>query len=186
MNTMNTMSTLNALNTLNPRHAARIIALQVLYEVDLSPHKPGIVLSRHFVESPELPDELRSFASELVSGVTARRAELDERIHACAPEFPVEALAAVDRNVLRIALFELERGDVPMKATVNEAVELAKEFGADASPRFINGVLASAIVRYHSEIGANKQDVADVVDVSAPNVSDVSDVSDRDQASNLE
>ena len=183
---MNPMNPMNPMNALNPRHAARIIALQVLYEVDLSQHKPGIVLSRHFVESPELPDELRSFASELVSGVTARRVQLDERIYACAPEFPVDDLAAVDRNVLRIALFELEHGDVPMKATVNEAVELAKEFGGDASPRFINGVLASAIVRYHSESGANKQDIAEVVDVSVPSVDDVLDVSDRDQASNSE
>ena len=176
------------MNPLNPRHTARMIALQVLYEVDLSQHKPGIVLSRHFVESPELPDELRSFASELVSGVTARRAQLDERIHTCAPEFPVDALAAVDRNVLRIALFELERGDVPMKATVNEAIELAKEFGGDSAPRFINGVLASAIVRYHSEIGASKQDVQDAIAPSVDHVDikSVSDVLDRDQASNLE
>jgi N utilization substance protein B len=88
---------------------------------------------------------------------------LDERIHACAPDHPVETLAAIDRNVLRIALLELERGDVPAKVVVNEAVELAKEFGGDAAPRFINGVLASVIVRYHSV--------------------NVSDVSDRDQAS---
>jgi transcription antitermination protein NusB len=167
---------------MNLRHAARALALQVLYEVDLSQHQPGIVLSRHFVESPELPDDMRTFASELVSGVTMRRAQLDERIGACAPDFPVDTLATIDRNVLRIALFELERGDVPVKATVNEAIELAKEFGGDASPRFINGVLASAIVRYHSGNGASEQDVK----ASDVGVSDVSDVSDRDQASELE
>ncbi len=164
---------------MNLRHAARALALQVLYEVDLSQHQPGIVLGRHFVESPELPDDMRTFASELVSGVTAQRAQLDERIGACAPDFPVDTLATIDRNVLRIALLELERGDVPMKATVNEAVELAKEFGGDASPRFINGVLASAIVRYHSNAGAqNKIELAPDVDVS--------NVSNRDQASDLE
>ena len=166
---------------MNPRHAARAIALQVLYEVDLGRHQPGVVLSRHFVETPELADDLRVFASELVSGVTQSLTMLDERIGACAPDFPVNTLAAVDRNVLRLALFELERGDVPMKVTVNEAVELAKEFGGDATPRFINGVLASAIVRYHSD--------ADTGATVAPaeNVSDVvSDVSNRDQASSLE
>jgi N utilization substance protein B len=147
----------------NVRHAARALALQVLYEVDLSQHQPGTVLSRHFVESPELPDELRAFASELVSGVVAGIPQWDARIHACAPDYPVETLAAIDRNVLRIALLELERGDVPAKVVVNEAVELAKEFGGDAAPRFVNGVLASAIVRYHS--------------------ASVSNVSDRDQAS---
>jgi transcription antitermination protein NusB len=179
------------MNASNLRHAARVLALQVLYEVDLSQHQPGNVLSRHFVESAEFPDEMRAFASELVSGVTARRVQLDERIGVCAPDFPVDTLAAIDRNVLRIALFELERGDVPVKATVNEAVELAKEFGGDAAPRFINGVLASAIVRYHSDRsggGANKQDgAAPHVDGSSANaVSDVLNVSDRDQASNLE
>jgi transcription antitermination protein NusB len=174
---------------MNPRHAARALALQVLYEVDLSQHQPGIVLGRHFVESPELPDEMRAFASELVSGVTTQRARLDERIGVCAPDFPVDTLATIDRNVLRIALFELERGDVPMKATVNEAVELAKEFGGDAAPRFINGVLASAIVRYHSSRPNHSESDEGKQDVAAPNVDDalnVSDVSNRDQASNLE
>lgn len=173
------------MNASSLRHAARVLALQVLYEVDLSQHQPGNVLSRHFVESSEFPDDMRAFASELVSGVTLRRAELDERIGACAPDFPVDTLAAIDRNVLRIALFELERGDVPMKATVNEAVELAKEFGGDAAPRFINGVLASAVVRYHSGDGANKQNLV-APDVDVVNADDVLNVSDRDQASKLE
>ncbi|NJM39946.1 MAG: transcription antitermination factor NusB [Anaerolineae bacterium] len=173
---------------MNVRHAARALTLQVLYEVDLSQHQPGTVLSRHFVESSELPDELRAFARDLVSGVTARRAALDDKIHACAPDFPVNELAAIDRNVLRIALLELERGDVPMKAVVNEAVELAKEFGGDASSRFINGVLASAIVRYHSAAPASDAGKQDDVAPSAgaPDAvqdADVSDVLNRDQAS---
>jgi N utilization substance protein B len=166
------------MNALSPRHAARALALQVLYEVDLSQHQPGTVLSRHFVESPDLPDDLRAFASDLVSGVTARRAALDDKIHACAPDFPVNELAAIDRNVLRIALYELERGDVPMKAAVNEAVELAKEFGGDATPRFVNGALASAVVRYHSAAPASDAGTPD-----AAQDADVSDVLNRDQAS---
>lgn len=141
---------------MNPRRRARILALQVLYEVDASKHLPGLVLSRHLVEMMETEpnaatDEMRAYASRLVSGVIEQREKLDEQIGACAPEFPVESLATIDRNILRVALYEIGQNnpEVPVKVAINEAVEIAKEFAADSAPKFINGVLGAAIVRYH-------------------------------------
>ncbi len=141
---------------MNPRRRARIMALQVLYEVDSGKHLPGLVLSRHFVELMETEpdvatDEMRAYASRLVSGVTEQRESLDAQIAACAPEFPVDALAIIDRNLLRIALYEIGQNapEVPVKVAVNEAIEIAKEYASDNAPKFINGVLGGAIVRYH-------------------------------------
>jgi N utilization substance protein B len=108
------------------------------------------VIGRHFHDTPDLPEEARAFARALVNGVTAQMPQWDEQIALCAPAYPVDTLAAVDRNILRLALFELAQADVPVKVAVNEAVELAKMFGGEGAPRFVNGVLASAIMRYHS------------------------------------
>lgn len=120
-----------------------MLALQVLYEADTAQRDAGVVLSRHFQEGP-LADGLRSYASQLVSGAVTEQAGLDKLISALAPDFPVEQLAAIDRNILRIALWEMRFGDVPVKAAINEAVDLAKDFGSDTSARFINGVLGAA------------------------------------------
>jgi N utilization substance protein B len=125
------------------RHEARVLALQVLYEADTAQHEAGVILSRHFQEA-QPAETLRSYASQLVSGVVTERAGLDKLISALAPDFPVGQLAAIDRNVLRIALWEMRFGEVPVKAAINEAVDLAKDFGSDTSARFINGVLGAA------------------------------------------
>jgi N utilization substance protein B len=78
--------------------------------------------------------------------VLEHRKELDEEIHQLAPEFPIDQMARIDRNVLRIALYELRvLGDAPAAAIIDEAVELAKMFGSEASPKFVNGVLATAV-----------------------------------------
>lgn len=120
-----------------------MLALQVLYEADTAQREAGVILGRHFHEA-QLTDVLRSYASQLVSGVVTEQAGLDKLISDLAPDFPVEQLAAIDRNILRIALWEMRFGDVPMKAAINEAVDLAKDFGSDTSARFINGVLGAA------------------------------------------
>lgn len=125
------------------RHEARTLALQVLYESDTAQRDAGVVLSRHFQES-QPADEMRSFITQLVSGVVTEQAGLDKLISELAPDFPVAQLAAIDRNILRIALWEMRFGDAPVKAAINEAVDLAKEFGSDTSARFINGVLGAA------------------------------------------
>lgn len=120
-----------------------MLALQVLYEADTAQRDAGVVLSRHFQES-QMADGLRSFITQLVSGVVVEQASLDKLISELAPDFPVAQLAAIDRNILRIALWEMRFGDVPVKAAINEAVDLAKDFGSDTSARFINGVLGAA------------------------------------------
>jgi N utilization substance protein B len=125
------------------RRQARIVALQALYEIDTTHHPVGIVLGQRLAEDP-LPTEGEAFARELVAGVMEHRVKLDELIQHYAPEWPVEQMAVVDRNVLRIAIFEFSIGRVtPTKVAINEAVELAKLFGSDSAPRFVNGVLGA-------------------------------------------
>jgi N utilization substance protein B len=105
---------------------------------------PGDVLTRHLLEmSPDDPS--REYAQKLVSGVVTNRPALDEILNSCMNEHPLEDVAAIDRNVLRIALHEIRANIAPAKVAINEAVEVAKEYGGDTSPKFINGVLAAAL-----------------------------------------
>ena len=125
------------------RRKARIIALKTLYELDSVGHEPGESLS-HLLEENPAPDDVVAFAQELVSGVLDHREEIDEVIRQKAPAWPLDQVAVVDRNILRLAIFEIVIDNmVPMRAAINEAVELAKEFGGEASPKFVNGVLGS-------------------------------------------
>lgn len=126
------------------RHKAREVALQILYELDSSGHSFEEVMSRVTAERT-VPAEAIPFVTRLVKDVLERKAELDSIIQKYAPAFPVAQLSYVDRNVLRLAISELLTGQVPYKAVIDEAVELAKTFGSDASPRFVNGVLGSVI-----------------------------------------
>ncbi len=125
------------------RRKARIAALKVLFEVDSVRHPPDQIMDRQLEESP-LSDGAAEFARRLVHGVLANRQRLDEIIRKNAPAWPLEQVAVVDRNILRLAIFEIVIDNmVPMRAAINEAVELAKEFGGEASPKFVNGVLGS-------------------------------------------
>jgi transcription antitermination protein NusB len=125
------------------RRRSRILALQALYEIDTTHHPVGMVLDQRLAEDP-LPDEGEAFARELITGVMKHQAELDELIQHYAPEWPVDQMAVVDRNVLRIAIYEFFISKVtPIKVAINEAVELAKLFGSDSAPRFVNGVLGA-------------------------------------------
>ncbi len=125
------------------RRIARAVALQALFEIDSVNHPADQVLANRLAEET-LNEEGEAFARELVHGVLASRSELDTLITKFAPEWPVEQLAIIDRNVLRLALFELlNLGDVPVKVAINEAVELAKTYGSDSAPRFVNGVLGA-------------------------------------------
>jgi N utilization substance protein B len=127
----------------NPRRKARIAALQALYEADTSAHEPLAALERLCTDE-ELTDAQNSFARELVEGVIADRDRIDEVIHRAAPQWPVGQLSAIDRNILRLAIREiLMNNGAPIRAAINEAVELAKIFGSDNSAKFINGVLGS-------------------------------------------
>ena len=128
------------------RRRARRTALQVLYEVDCTGHRPGIALDYRQAEEKYATETL-AFLYWLVSGVIRYQADLDALIGRYAPEWPVGKLAIVDRNVLRLSIFELSSpdADAPPKVVINEAVELAKTFGSDSSPRFVNGVLGTAL-----------------------------------------
>lgn len=136
---------------MKPRTRARGVALQVLYEVDLLNHLPGDVLRARLEEDP-LPDDLAEFARQIIVGVVPLREELDTLIARYAPEWPFEQVAVIDRNILRMAFWEFAvQRETPIKVAINEAVELAKEFGSDSAARFVNGVLG-ALVAHKDEI----------------------------------
>lgn len=133
------------------RRIARELALQLLFEADISGHSADEILAR--VRATQEPsDETYAYLSRLVRGYLANRDEVDERISRAAPQFPLAQLAAVDRNILRVATVELlTHEDVPPKSAINEAVELAKHFGGDNSGRFVNGVLGGIMNQRKSE-----------------------------------
>ena len=125
------------------RRKARALALRALYELDSVGHNIGEVLDR-LLSAEKLSEENVQFARDLVEGVTLRRKEIDGKIQGFAPAWPIDQMALVERNILRLAIFEiLLDNKVPVKAAINEAVELAKIFGSNSSSRFINGVLGS-------------------------------------------
>jgi len=133
------------------RHLGRIVALQTLYEYEFRMGEEGSdivideILERNISRYDTAIDD-KDFVKSLVHEVIAVMAELDLQLQPIAPGWPIEQIARIDRNVLRIGLYELlHRADsVPPKVVINEAVELAKAFGADNSSKFINGVLGTA------------------------------------------
>jgi len=138
------------------RRHARIVALQALYELDMTRHTPEYALGCRLKEHP-LPRAGVTFAFYLVEGVLDNKQRIDRLIGELAPEWPVEQIAVIDRNILRIAILEiLYAPDTPPKVAINEAVELAKMFGSDSSPRFVNGVLGTLINRHRKLIAPSK------------------------------
>jgi N utilization substance protein B len=125
------------------RSLARRIALQVLYEADCTRHPFAMVLARHLDERQ--PNErTRRYVTQLVEGVEHSHDSIDPVIHQLAPEFPLNQIAVVDRNILRIAIYEFAvSGITPVGVAIDESVELAKLFGSDTTPSFINGVLGA-------------------------------------------
>jgi len=140
------------------RHLSRSIVLQTLFEWDFNESKENSeeILNRDIEEfGPGLDDT--PFMADLLSGVIKKRAILDEVIEKAAPDWPLDKISIVDRNILRIGLFELlfgDRSQVPPKVAINEAIELAKSFGGDKSSRFVNGVLGGV----YKEIGEPGKD----------------------------
>jgi N utilization substance protein B len=121
---------------------ARGIALQALFEIDCTGHNPEDTLSRLLVDS-DLPDEAVPFIKELVTGALENKENIDSMVRRFAAAWPLEQIAIIDRNILRIGIYEILLNKVPPKVAINEAVELAKTFGSDNSPKFVNGVLGS-------------------------------------------
>jgi len=143
------------------RTKARSIALQVLYEIDMTGHEPGQALMERLAEEP-MDDGLSEFSRQIVFGVMPLIQKLDDFIAQHAPEWPLDQVAAIDRNILRIALWEFAvSGCTPIKVAINEAIELAKFYGSDSTPRFVNGVLGSLANRQqeiHQTFGSIKRD----------------------------
>ena len=128
---------------LGARRKARALALQALYEVDSARHGVEDVLTRLPAEE-RLSEENADFIRELVRGVLQNKENIDKNIQDFAPAWPIEQIPLVDRNILRLAIFEiLLDNKVSVKIVINEAVELAKRFGSDNSSKFVNGVLGS-------------------------------------------
>lgn len=133
------------------RHLGRIVALQTLYEFEFRTECSDTtvdvkeVLGRNLARYETAIDDTE-FVDELVHGVLREQAGIDEKIQPIAPDWPIEQIARIDRNILRIGLYELLNGAkiVPPKVAINEAVELAKAFGSDNSSKFVNGVLGTA------------------------------------------
>ncbi|MFH0830701.1 MAG: transcription antitermination factor NusB [Parcubacteria group bacterium] len=140
------------------RHLARTIALQSLYEWDFN-RRPADALDKivaHNVAefAPGLKDD--EFVRQLVMGVTANQKEIDAKIVKTAPEWPLEQITTVDRNILRIGIFELQYDPtIPPKVAINEAIELAKTFGGESSGRFVNGVLGTL----YRQLGGEAKDL---------------------------
>lgn len=133
------------------RTRARGIALQALFEIDLTGHPLGSVIEQRINETP-LDEGLAEFAREIVIGVVPIANILDQLIAEHAPEWPMDQVAYIDRNILRLALWEIAVfKQTPIKVAINEAVELAKTYGSDSTPRFVNGVLGS-LADHHNEL----------------------------------
>jgi N utilization substance protein B len=125
------------------RTKARVIALQALYEIDISGHSPAMALEQRLTDEP-MDDQLAEFARAIVFGVLPNVHQLDSFIAQHAPEWPMDQVAVIDRNILRIAMWEFAvAGVTPIKVAINEAIEMAKVYGSDSTPRFVNGVLGS-------------------------------------------
>ena len=127
------------------RTKARTVALQALYATDVAGHPVDASLG-WLEEENQLPEASALYARELMQGVIRTQHQIDELITKFAPAWPVKQLPVIDRNILRLALFEIRFGHgIPRKVAINEAVELAKTFGSESSPRFVNGVLGSVM-----------------------------------------
>jgi transcription antitermination protein NusB len=126
------------------RRKAREYALQILFELDIRKEKPSARALKHFWAEHSPDDEVRSFAEEVVKGTFKHLREINTAIEQSTENWSIERMAAVDRNVLRLAVYEiLYRMDIPLSVTINEAIEVAKKFGTDESGPFVNGILDS-------------------------------------------
>ena len=124
------------------RTRGRECALQALYQLDTSGGEPRDVLRGILAHFEEADAETAQFAEQLVRGVQSDRTQIDELIQKSSANWKLDRMARVDRNILRLAVYEiLRRGDVPVRVTLNEAIELGKKFGSEESSAFVNGVL---------------------------------------------
>lgn len=127
------------------RRKAREYALQILFQLDIRKEKPSAAVLRHFWAEYEPDEEVKAFSEEIVKGTYKHIAKINELLHQCAKNWSLDRMAVVDRNVLRMAVYEiLYRIDIPTSVTINEAIEIAKKYGTDESGSFVNGILDRA------------------------------------------
>ena len=133
-------------DTIGCRRLARAVAVQALYEADVTGHA-GDPIARRLADEAGIGEQHSEFAVWLAETVESNRVALDERLRDLAPAWPIEQLSPIDRNVLRIAIAELDYGEgkTPEKVVVSEAVELATLFGSEGSQKFVNGVLGTVL-----------------------------------------
>ncbi|MBI2641986.1 MAG: transcription antitermination factor NusB [Candidatus Wildermuthbacteria bacterium] len=142
------------------RHLARSIAMQSLYEWDFYGRKTELIdiVNRNIKEfGPGLEEDNQEFVRKLASGVQEHMEQLDKIIEKAAPEWPIDQITLVDRNVLRLGLNELlysNKSEVPPKVAINEAIELGKNYSGESSGRFVNGVLGTV----YRELGLEEQE----------------------------
>ena len=131
---------------MTPRRKARLAAVLALFELDFQQRPPAEVVEERLA-GLNLVEDNRDFARRLVQGVVHHREDIDARIGEAAPQWPIEQIAHVDKNVLRLAIYELmfEDSSVPAKVAITEAIELARLLGSGASPKFVNGVLGAVM-----------------------------------------
>lgn len=127
------------------RRKAREYALQILFQLDIRKEKPSAAVLKHFWAEYDPDVEVKAFSEEIVKGTYKHIARINELLHQCAKNWSLDRMAVVDRNVLRMAVYEiLYRIDIPTSVTINEAIEIAKKYGTDESGSFVNGILDRA------------------------------------------
>lgn len=169
------------------RHLIRTIILQSFYEWDFYNHEHDVdaIVTRNLESFGKGIDE-PEFCWKIVKGIMARLTQIDAIIEKAAPDWPLYQIANIDRNVLRIGLYELifaDKNEVPPKVAINESIELAKNFGGPNSSKFINGVMGTVYRELHGEDGVA---VAEKEDASTAKVQEVSKVETVGKSSNLE
>jgi len=126
------------------RHKSREFALQMLFQWDMARQKPALI-EEGFWKTARAADSTRKFANQLFEGAVEQAETSDELVGKLSENWRFDRLAAVDRNILRLAIFELKFGTAPEKVSINEALELAKKFSSEDAPAFLNGVLDAAL-----------------------------------------
>ncbi len=138
------------------RRRAREHALQILFQLDIRKEKPSASVLKRFWAEYEPDDEVKAFAEEIVKGTFKHFTKINDLIHQCARNWSLDRMAVVDRNVLRMAVYEiLYRMDIPTSVTINEAIEIAKKFGTDDCGSFVNGILDS-VARVTGKLDENR------------------------------
>lgn len=143
------------------RRRSRIVAFQTLFEVDTAGRDPAQTLRRQ-IDDAHLSEEAADFTAHLVEGVQQHRAAIDDVIRERAPAFPLSEMPPVDRNILRLAVYEVlfDNQPAPLRTAINEAVELAKGYGSESSGRFVNGVLGAVALAASAGDDTGTQDEA--------------------------